>query len=70
MQRAELNLPKLLHTQSVLLLFDYYYWYIYPPITRKRRSAVRARFGDAGYMPTTLRWGKSVKWLILNSFII
>ena len=40
-----------------------YYWHIYPPITRKRRSAVRARLGVAGHLSTTLRWGNPVKCL-------
>ena len=36
------------------------YWYIYPPITRKRQSAVRARLGVASHLSTTLRWGNPV----------
>ena len=43
------------------LFFYYYYWHIYPPITRKQRSAVRARLGVAGHLSTTLRWGNPVK---------
>ena len=43
--------------------FYYYYWHIYPPITRKRRSAARARLGVAGHLSTTLRWGNPVKCL-------
>ena len=33
------------------------YWLIYPPVTRKRPSAIRARLGVAGHLSTTLRWG-------------
>ena len=39
------------------------YWHIYPPITRKRQSAVRARLGVAGHLSTTPRWGNPVKCL-------
>ena len=39
------------------------YWHIYPPITKKRRSAVRARLGVADHLPTTLRWGNPIKCL-------
>ena len=53
--------------QFIIVLFTiiiiYYYWHIYPPITRKRRSAVRARLGVAGHLSTTLRWGNPVKCL-------
>ena len=41
----------------------YYYSHIYPPTTRKRRSAVRARLGVADHLSTTLRWGNPVKCL-------
>ena len=41
----------------------FYYWRIYPTITRKRRIAVRARLGVASHLSTTLRWGNSVKCL-------
>ena len=44
-------------------VFFNHYWHIYPPITRKRLSAVRARLGVAGYLSTTLRWGNPVKCL-------
>ena len=46
---------------SILLLL--FYWHINPPITRKRRSAVRACLGVAGHLSTTLRWRNSVKCL-------
>ena len=42
---------------KILNFSFYYYWHIYPPITRKRRSAVRARLGVASHLSTTLRWG-------------
>ena len=42
---------------SIRIFFYDYYWHIYPPIPRKRRSAVRARLGVAGHLTTTLRWG-------------
>ena len=38
-----------------LYLFIFCYWHIYPPIMRKRRTAVRARLGVAGHLSTTLR---------------
>ena len=41
----------------------YYYWHIYPPITRKRLSAIRARLEVAGHLSTTLRWRNPVKCL-------
>ena len=44
-------------------LFFNYYWHIYPPITRKQRSAVRARLEVAGHLSTTLKWGSPVKCL-------
>ena len=47
----------------VTFFFNFYYWHIYSPLTRKRRSAVRARLGVAGHLSTTLRWGNSVKCL-------
>ena len=39
--------------------YYYYYWHIYPPITRKRRSAIRACLGVASHLSTTLRWGRA-----------
>ena len=55
---------KRINTAAVFIpFFFYYYWHIYPPITRKRRSAVRARLGVAGYLSTTLRWGNPAKCL-------
>ena len=42
---------------SIRIFFYDCYWHIYPPITRKRRGAVRARLGVAGHLSTTLRWG-------------
>ena len=43
--------------------FFYYYLHFYPPITRKRRSAIRARLGVAGHLSATLGWGNPVKCL-------
>ena len=59
-----LNFLTLTVSVSPNMLFFFFvncYWHIYPPITRKRRSAVRARLGVAGRLSTTLRWGNPVK---------
>ena len=42
------------------LFFFYYYLHFHPPITRKRRSAIRARLG---VLSTALGWGNPVKCL-------
>ena len=47
------NTPLLTIAEKIVLI----YWHIYPPVTRKRRCAVRARLGVAGHLSTTLRWG-------------
>ena len=43
----------------------YYYWHIYLPVSRKRRSAagLRARLRVFGHLSTTLRWGNPIKCL-------
>ena len=46
------------NSRTKFFIIYYYYWHIHPPITRKRRSVVRARLGVAGHLSTTLRWGE------------